>query len=237
MYLPVLQAISTSEIYISGDVKIDDSAVVAPGVILQAAPQSRIIIAAGACIGMGAILKAYQGTIEVRENAVLGAGVLIIGRSQIGAKVCIGTSTTIYNTSIEPMTVIPAGTVIGDPTNSRKTGAKIYTQPERLSQKVSTTAESTKEKLKPKEPQRKEEFDFTPQPQEQEAVLDPEFHPSEPQIKTNSYEEWEITTPEMDNAQFEERLETSSERERNPVVGQVYINKLLLTLFPHKKNG
>ena len=153
MYLPVLQAISTSEIYISGDVKIDDSAVVAPGVILQAAPQSRIIIAAGACIGMGAILKAYQGTIEVRENAVLGAGVLIIGKSQIGAKVCIGTSTTIYNTSIEPMTVIPAGTVIGDPTNSRKTAAKIHTQPERLSQQVSTTAESTKEKSKPKEPQ------------------------------------------------------------------------------------
>ncbi len=237
MYLPVLQAINTSEIYISGDVKIDDSAVVAPGVILQAAPQSRIIIAAGACIGMGAILKAYQGTIEVRENAVLGAGVLIIGKSQIGAKVCIGTSTTIYNTSIEPMTVIPAGTVIGDPTNSRKTGAKTHTQPERLSQKVSTTTESTKEKFNSKDRPGQEEFDFTPQPQEQEAVIDTEFHPSEPQIKTNSYEEWEVTTSETDNAQFEERLETSAERERNPVVGQVYINKLLLTLFPHKKNG
>ena len=226
MYLPVLQAISTSEIYISGDVKIDDRAVVAPGAILQAAPQSRIIIAAGACIGMGAILKAYQGTIEVRENAVLGAGVLIIGRSQIGTKVCIGTSTTIYNTSIESMTVIPAGTVIGAPTRSGKTRAKTDTQPEGLSPQVSPTTEGKE----------KEEGSFTPQPQEQEAVLDAEFRPSGPQIKTNSSEAWEVTTPETDNAHLEEELETSSERERNPVVGQVYINKLLLTLFPNKKN-
>ena len=137
------------------------------------------------------------------------------------------------------MTVIPAGTVIGDPTNSRKTAAKIHTQPERLSQQVTVTtnAESTKEKLKPKEPQGNDRFDFRSQPQEQEAVLDTEFHASEPQVKTNSYAEWEVPTPETDQAPLEEHLENSSERERTPVVGQVYINKLLLTLFPHKKNG
>jgi carbon dioxide concentrating mechanism protein CcmN len=234
MYLPVLQAISTSEIYISGDVKIDERAVVAPGVILQAAPQSRIIIAAGACIGMGAILKAYQGTIEVKENAVLGAGVLIIGRSQIGAKVCIGTSTTIYNTSIESMTVIPAGSVIGDPTRSLKTEAKTHPQPEKLAPEVSSTTEPKPQELGTQNQDYQEQVSFTPPLPEQEAVLDTDFHPSEPPRETKSARAWEVNTSETDKAQVEQQWETPAERERTPIVGQVYVNNLLLTLFPSK---
>jgi carbon dioxide concentrating mechanism protein CcmN len=74
MYLPPLQPVSNSKIRISGDVKIHPSAVLAPGVILQAAPNSSIVIGAEVCIGMGAILNAYQGCIEIESGAILGSG-------------------------------------------------------------------------------------------------------------------------------------------------------------------
>ncbi|MBE9094579.1 carbon dioxide concentrating mechanism protein, partial [Tychonema sp. LEGE 07203] len=56
MYLSPLQLSSNSQILMSGDVVVNESAAIAPGVILQADPDSKISIAAGACIGMGVIL-------------------------------------------------------------------------------------------------------------------------------------------------------------------------------------
>lgn len=101
-----------------GDVSIHPHAKIAPGVILQAAPQSKIVIAAGACIGMGVVIQAFQGTIVVDSNANLGAGVLIVGKATIGANANIGKSTTIINTDIVAQQVIPEGSLMGDPGRS-----------------------------------------------------------------------------------------------------------------------
>ena len=46
--------------------------------------------------------------------AYLGPGVLVIGQSKIGKNTCSGSSTTIINTSMEPGTTIEAGSLIGD---------------------------------------------------------------------------------------------------------------------------
>ena len=100
--------------YISGEVMIAPSAAIAAGVLLQASPNSRIVIGAGVCVGMGAILHAYEGTLEVEAGANLGAGVLIVGSGKIGANACIGATTTILNRSIEPGQVVAAGSLIGD---------------------------------------------------------------------------------------------------------------------------
>ncbi len=100
--------------YISGEVMIAPSAAIAAGVLLQASPNGRIVIGAGVCIGMGAILHAYEGTLEVEAGANLGAGVLIVGRGKIGVNACIGATTTILNRSIEPGQVVAAGSLIGD---------------------------------------------------------------------------------------------------------------------------
>ena len=81
--------------YISGDVTIHPKAMVSPGVILQAAPNSRIVIGERACIGMGAAIKAYGGTIAIEDDAVIGAGVLVIGRAIVGRHACVGTASTI----------------------------------------------------------------------------------------------------------------------------------------------
>ncbi len=114
MHLPLLRPISTANYFVSGDVVIDECAAIGPGVILQADAGSRIVIAAGVCIGMGAILHAHQGNIEVEAGANLGAGVLIVGTGKIGANACVGAATTVFNSSIEPVQVVPAASIIGD---------------------------------------------------------------------------------------------------------------------------
>ncbi|MBN3910721.1 MAG: transferase [Nostoc sp. NMS1] len=100
--------------YISGEVTIHPSAVLAPGVILQAAENSKIIIGPGVCIGMGAILQVHEGTIEVEAGANLGAGFLMVGKGKIGANACIGSATTVFNYSVEPAQVVPPGSILGD---------------------------------------------------------------------------------------------------------------------------
>ena len=114
MQLPPLLPMSHSQTYVCGDVTIHPSAVIAPGVLLQAEPHSRIVISAGVCIGMGTILHSYQGTLEVGESANIGTGVLFVGRGKIGANACVGSSTTILNTNVNPQQVLPPGSLIGD---------------------------------------------------------------------------------------------------------------------------
>jgi len=114
MYVPPLQPINNFNSYVSGDVAIDPSAVIAPGVLIQANPNSRIVIGAGVCIGMGTILHAHEGTLEVESGVTLGAGVLVIGKGKIGANSCIGPTTTMLDPSIEPGQVVAAGSLIGD---------------------------------------------------------------------------------------------------------------------------
>lgn len=193
MRLPPLQPVTNSDIYVSGDVTIHESAVVAPGTILQAAPNSRIVIGAGACIGMGAILNACQGVIEVAVGAILGAGVLIIGEARIGNNACIGAATTIFNTSIKALTVVPAGSLIGDP--SRQVAAPadsdtvIQAEPSQTDSSTPTT----------------------------ERVTDRDS--LEVEVANNSIE-----------------TESSSNQEKSSVIGQVYINQLLFTLFPEGRS-
>lgn len=114
MYLPPLHPISNSQFYVSGNVTIDPSAAIAPGVLLQADLESQIIIAAGVCIGMGTILHAHAGILEVEEGANIGTGVLIVGKGKIEANACIGSMTTILNSSVGAGKVVPPGSLIGD---------------------------------------------------------------------------------------------------------------------------
>jgi len=114
--MPLLQlpSINSSQPCVMGDVSIDDSVAIATGVILQADPNCRLIIHAGVCLGMGTILHAHQGNLEIHPGAILGAGVLIIGKVKIGANSCIGSTTTIWNTDVAPERIIPPGSVVGN---------------------------------------------------------------------------------------------------------------------------
>ncbi len=113
-----LRPISTSHYYTSGDVTIHAGVAIAPGVLIQAEPNSRIVIQSGVCIGIGAILHAHNGTVEIGEGASIGAEVLLVGHVKIGGHACIGAATTIINSVVGQGEIIPPGSLIGDTSRS-----------------------------------------------------------------------------------------------------------------------
>lgn len=115
MHVPSLQPVTNAHFCVSGDVTIHPTAVIAAGVLLQADPNSRILVGAGVCLGMGTVLHAHQGTLEVEAEVTIGAGVLIIGAVKIGSSACIGAASTIWNRSIEPGEIIPPLSLLGMP--------------------------------------------------------------------------------------------------------------------------
>jgi carbon dioxide concentrating mechanism protein CcmN len=114
MSLSPLHPIGNFNSHISGEVIIDRTAAIAPGVVFHADPNSKIIIASGVCIGMGVVLHAHDGNLEIETGVNLGAGVLMVGKGTIGANACIGAATTIFNCSVAPKQVIPPGSLLGD---------------------------------------------------------------------------------------------------------------------------
>ncbi|MFN4195036.1 MAG: carbon dioxide concentrating mechanism protein [Thermosynechococcus sp.] len=114
MPLPPLALPPSPAVRIVGDVVVDPQAVLAPGVLLWAEAGASIRIAAGVCIGMGSVIHAHGGSIEIGEGVNIGAGVLLIGAVTIEPHACIGTSTTVIQTTIPAGAVVAAGSLLGD---------------------------------------------------------------------------------------------------------------------------
>lgn len=113
MYVPPLQPVQTTDCYhVGGDVAIHPSAIIAPGAMLQADAEASITIGPGACIGMGAMLHALNGAIEIAAGASVGAGVLIVGQSRVGANACIGAVSTLWNASVAAGQLVSPGSVL-----------------------------------------------------------------------------------------------------------------------------
>jgi carbon dioxide concentrating mechanism protein CcmN len=147
MSLPPIVPDCNYEPFISGDVSIAADAAIAPGVIIQAAPGCRIVVASGVCIGVGAIFHAYNGTIEIEEEVTIGAGVLVVGQAKIAAKACIGALTTVVGVDLEAEQAVAAGSILGD------TSRKIAASPAPAStQAASPAPASTQAETTPSEP-------------------------------------------------------------------------------------
>ncbi len=101
-------------VQLCGNVSIDPSAVIAPGVLLQAEGSSQIKIGAGVCIGAGTIVHAAGGNLYIEAGACLGRGVLIVGSGSIDRDACIGAGTTAIDPCIEAGAVIPTHSLLGD---------------------------------------------------------------------------------------------------------------------------
>ncbi len=115
MHVPSLQPVNSSHFCISGDVTIHPTAVIASGVLLQADPEARVIIGAGVCLGLGTVIHAHQGTLEVEAEVTIGAGVLMIGAGKIGTSACIGAASTLWNHSIARGEIVPPLSLLGVP--------------------------------------------------------------------------------------------------------------------------
>ena len=217
IYLPPPQPILNKDIRISGDVEIHPTASLAPGVILQAASNSRIVIGADVCIGMGVIINACKGSVEIGDGAILGAGVLIIGESKIGNSSCIGTSTTIFRQNVASMAVVESGSILGDISRQMN-----------LEESQKTTKTDAQSKPEP------------PQSSDKSQKSGSNSH-------SNDYDAAQTNQAKADNSPQEQSsdsipeveisVEPQVEKEKVPVVGQVYINELLVTLFPHNKGS
>lgn len=207
MYVRPLHPSNNFDYYISGEVTIDPSAAIACGVILQASPNSRILIGAGVCIGMGSVLHAHEGTLEVEAGANLGAGVLLVGKGKIGTNACIGSTTTIVNRSIEPLQVVAPGSVIGD--ESRQIAASRAVAATGVASERATTNRSPEAQspstLAPATSDETNAPARAPSPDPETTVEPTESEPDSPQ-----------STP-------------------TKVSGQAHLNRMLSTMFPHRQ--
>ena len=145
--------------HIHGDVIIHPSAVIAPGVVLQAATNSKIVIGAGVCLGMGSILQVSEGILEIEAGANLGAGFLMVGEGKIGANACIGAATTVFNCSVAPGQVIPSGSILRD--NSRQIVEPSAVQPESTNSQPEESEESAEKLESPHSQPEKQEKVFS----------------------------------------------------------------------------
>ena len=218
IYLPPPQPATDRDICIHGDVEIHPTASLAPGVILQAAPNSRIVIGANVCLGMGTILNAIQGSIEVESGVTLGSGVLIIGESKIGSNACIGTATTIFQASISSMEVVNPGSIIGD-----------------VSRKVENLPEAEDSSTNAKETEDSSVNNSLPKDIKSDRYY---FKNNKHKIDNNSHNLETQDLKEADSTNNESSTNTEAKtikKKGDSVGGQVYINQLLVTLFPHRK--
>ncbi len=106
------RSISDTHYCVVGDVTVDSTAAIAPGVVLQAASGSRIIIEKGACLAGGVCIQSRQGILKVGAGASLGANVLIIGHGTVGADACISPSSTVVNPQIAQSVILPPCSLI-----------------------------------------------------------------------------------------------------------------------------
>jgi carbon dioxide concentrating mechanism protein CcmN len=98
----------------AGNISIDPSAIVAPGVVLLAEGTNRIAIGAGVCIGAGSVVRATGGNLTIGSGVCIGREVLIIGTGSIARDVCIGAGTTALDPQIDEGAVIPPHSLLGD---------------------------------------------------------------------------------------------------------------------------
>jgi carbon dioxide concentrating mechanism protein CcmN len=244
--------------HIHGDVIIHPSAVIAPGVILQASTNSTIVIGAGVCLGMGSILQVSEGILEIEAGANLGAGFLMVGAGKIGANACIGSATTVFNCSVAPGQVIPSGSILGD--TSRQIVEPSTVQPESTNSPPETPEESV-EKLDStnSQPEKSEEQEKVFSSTQLSVAAFLEFKhqstpvsPPSPTPKSQSPPESETAVvgdsiseetklPESTETKSENLAPSESDLETHNIFGtQIYgqgsINRLLSTLFPHRQS-
>ena len=237
--------------YISGEVTIHPSAVLAPGVILQAAVNSKIIIGPGVCIGMGAILQVHEGTLEVEAGANLGAGFLMVGKGKIGANACIGAATTVFNCSVDPGQVIPPGSILGDTSRQIAQTAEIKEPEPFTNNPTATSAPAHKEEenaLRGVKQRETPSTNFSTS-----TFVDFKQNKSISYFKSPATPESQppVEEPANDpNSTLQQPVQESTEHDPDPnqlatessngfgtqIYGQGSINRLLTTLFPHRQS-
>lgn len=107
---------------LEGQVEVAEGVALADGVVLNAAPGCRLVLAPGVCVGSGVIIQAVRGDLVIEPGVVLGSGVLIVGTGRLGQNACIGAESTLINPAILSSQVVPPNSLLGDPSQSSRNG-------------------------------------------------------------------------------------------------------------------
>jgi carbon dioxide concentrating mechanism protein CcmN len=239
MSVPPLHLSNKFESYISGEVTIHPSAVLAPGVILQAAVNSKMIIGPGVCIGMGSILQVSEGTLEVEAGANLGAGFLMVGQGKIGANACIGSATTVFNCSIEPGTVIPPGSILGDTSREIEDTQQPAAAPNNGAHTSSEQQPEAENSLEPDEETVMSSTNICASAywkfkyQSTSSSVSSPTSESQPPAGEENADANKSIPQEPKSSQPPTK---SAHNFGNQIYGQGSINRLLVTLFPHRQS-
>ncbi|WP_016950891.1 hypothetical protein [Anabaena sp. PCC 7108] len=238
MSVPLLRLGNSFDSHISGEVNIHPSAVIAPGVIIQASANSKIIIGPGVCIGMGSILQVNEGILELEAGVNLGAGFLMVGEGTIGTNACIGAATTVFNCSVASGEVVPPGSLLGDtsrseeipqiePSTNNSTSTKV--QEEKLEEKVVSSTHFSASAFVEFQQQSNSVSQPSPTPKSQSPPVEEQTQVA----NSNQEESAEITNPESVPSQAETESHNTFGTQ---IYGQGSINRLLITLFPHRQS-
>jgi carbon dioxide concentrating mechanism protein CcmN len=230
-----------SDLRIYGEVEIHPTASLASGIILIAAPDSQIKIGSDVCLGMGVILNACEGDIEVESGAILGSGVLIVGKSQIGKNACIGSSVTIFKTSVADMTVIAPGSILGDTSRQIDIAERSEVAAKNQDSQEILIVEEYPSLWDDPEEDTTEIFVNDENGQSLSAVEfknngdysthDSPFTQNNIEVNLSTKEATSVNVSELDNNNEISKNSTET------TIGKVYINQLLFTLFPHSKDN
>ncbi|MGF1521005.1 MAG: hypothetical protein ACFBSF_01625 [Leptolyngbyaceae cyanobacterium] len=116
--MPQQQDVSEAAYYVGANVEVSPGAVIAAGVVLQAALDSQLVIEAGVCIGTGVVVQAYGGKLTLAAGSSVGQGTLLLGSGIIGSQACVGAESTLINPAIAANQVVPAQSLLGDTSRS-----------------------------------------------------------------------------------------------------------------------
>ncbi|MGG6264578.1 hypothetical protein ACQ4M3_26970 [Leptolyngbya sp. AN03gr2] len=211
-----LMPVSTTHYYVSGDVTVHPGAAIAPGVLLQADPGSRIVIHQSVCVGLGSVIQAHEGTIEIGEGVIIGAGVLLVGALTVGDRACVGSGTTVMNRAIERISIVPPGSLLCEEMRS------------------AAVEEPTEEVYEP---------GFCP-PRPEQKIEELEDVWQDPAPQNGAIAQTNGSKPEpvqVNGSKPTEEMQESDEIEspgsqNGEVYGQAYVNRLLGKMFPNQRS-
>ncbi|MEM6714049.1 MAG: hypothetical protein AAF622_03160 [Cyanobacteria bacterium P01_C01_bin.147] len=107
------EQLTAIDYYIGANVEVAPDVAIAAGVVLEAAPGARLVIASGVCIGTGVIVQAVGGKLTLGIGVNLGTGVLIVGQGLVGPHACIGAESSLLNPDVTAGAVVPARSLLG----------------------------------------------------------------------------------------------------------------------------
>lgn len=229
---------------VGGDVTLAEDVTIAPGVVLEAVPGSRLVVESQVCIGAGTIIQARQGELRLAQGANLATGVLVIGRGYIGSYACVGADSTLLNPALAEAQVVPARSLWGDVSRSLQSPAPeqdIQTEmpPDPWAAEPASTDAATA--FKESAPAA-----FSGAIQEQQAVSDngavaasPATPPGESAATNTNPPETERSPDDSSEAfssQDEQAQQNGGITQGTAIYGREQVDQLLQALFPHRKS-